>query len=227
MMRVHITAALAASLLFAAGCKKEQPAPGEAPKVEEKKAEARTKPQVEDEAPAQDQGDAPEVKLTADHVEKYAKYSEAFTPVALKYAADTQAAGKKGTTGIAELGDLKAKFEAEEAALRKTHGLTEAETKELNEAVGSVVDMRRMWKQGGGDKMIDDMKAAQAKVPPEQKAEFDEQLKNIERGLKKMRDAEEARAEYGNEVVDAIVKHEDAFATQREQVLKAALGAAR
>ena len=97
-----------------------------------------------------------EHKLTAEHVEKYVKFYAAWTPVAIKYGEDMKPFSPP--SGIAALQKAEATtsaFREQEAKLRAEAGLDKEQTEELNEAVSSVLDGRKLCRMGGGEKLCD------------------------------------------------------------------------
>lgn len=208
------TRTLLAAFLLTAACSKEPKAPP-APPPEPPKADlAQTPPEPPPPAPEEKK-----IQITEPLVAKYTAYLQevvaAHQALMTEYGKDVQRIDKEkgvkqGVDAIASAGKVqKAVDEAEQKARAKA-GLDLAEIDALRPAVGDVILPRLAYKDTAkqADDIEKQMKAQLAKLPADQRAEAEKQMAEMLKGMRSLGNATEARQKYGDDAVEAILKHE-------------------
>ena len=225
--------ALVAALSLPLGCKKPSPPGGEATPPPAQAGQ----PAGKAEQPAAEQGARPSA-------EPEAKPSEITEPLVARYVVFEKEYLEAWKAAIAELGEGSKKADKQEglrqavtigAAIEKSgrmneegkkralqkSGLTAEEEAQLEKAVSTVITSRAVWKKGenGFADTAKRIKTTLATAPPTQKAVLEEQLKQLQAAQDSLREVPEARKEYGDKAVDAILQHEAELTALWEQVM--------
>jgi formyltetrahydrofolate synthetase len=214
-------------LSFWAGCKNEPPARTSAPAAAPPPSAAVADPPPSAAPP----DEAKPIEISEPLVAKFLVYEKEYIEALKAATAEMKlAAAKSGKEAGAREG-MEALIAAQKATklheegqakARLKAGLNAEEAELLTRAVGDVATTRMAWKKTEGEVAQAEkaMRAAMANVPPEQRAEAAEQMKQMSDGFKNLRDAIDARKQYGDKAVDAILKHESEIEALREQILK-------
>ncbi|MBX5483221.1 MAG: hypothetical protein IRZ16_15475 [Myxococcaceae bacterium] len=198
---------------FLAGCKKGAEAP---PPSEENAAEQEA-------ATAGDDSEAPppaEEKLvvTDELMNRFLDYWEKSlesTQTALKDLGEMakEAKEKGGATGEAHAmvgsNAIAERAEAQHEALLKQYNLTEFQVGELQALVTGIGAQLLIAKQTKPDEMIAQLRKAAANAPPEEKAETERQIAELEKSFAEQKTFKEQREQYGDAAVDIALKHQD------------------
>lgn len=223
-MKRFFAGVLALVVLQVAGCKKDEPAapptgaPTGAPTAQNEQAprEAPDAPEGDPGAEAEGGDEEEEVKIDAEVVERYLAYWEAdidLTRKEMEEAARLKSAKAdptlaEGVKLAEELEDIYERAEQRRAALRKQHNLTEAQTEKLQGAVVAVVGVNAIAPQAEVNKALAEMRKQLDGLPPEQRAVAEKDLASMQSGVDSLAAHEDARQDYGDATVDAILVHE-------------------
>lgn len=221
-----VIALLACLPLFTA-CKKEAPV-SEAPQEDTAEVLEAEAPQADDAEPVEDEG---KIEVTADVMDRFVTYWETELALAMRYAKEADQLGadtkdKDGLIGgiqvVSGATDLLKRHDAELRKAQKASGFTEAQVHYLRDLVGSVAIPRLMIAKGGlgGEDLAKQMRQGLAQMPPEQRVEAERQIVEMEKSMADLRNAAEARKEYGDAAVDAVIKHEARLLPLYERMVK-------
>ncbi len=207
--------ALLAVLLVSTACSKGSKAPP-APPPEPAKEDLAQKPPEPPPPPAEEKK---KIEITEPLVAKYTVYLQevvsAHKALLTEYGKDVERIDKEtgvkqGVDALASVSKVqKAVDEAEQKARAKA-GLDLAEIDALRPAVGDVILPRLAYKDAAkqADDLEKQMKAQLAKLPADQRAEAEKQMAEMLKGMRSLGNATEARQKYGDDAVEAIIKHE-------------------
>lgn len=226
----HLLIALTCVSLFTA-CKKDssetvEPAPeAAAPAEEAEQAEVAVEP-------TEDEG---KLEVTADVMERYAKYWEEELRIMVEASKEVEALSKdiegknELTAGLKAVGganEITARWVRELEKARKEAGFTEAQTEYLQGLVSSVALPRLMLAKAGSsnETMLKQMRESLGAMSPEDRAEVKAQIDEMEKGLADLRNAVDARKEYGDAAVDAVIQHEAKLLPLYERLTKRDFG---
>ena len=197
---------------FLAGCKKETPPSDTGDTAAEEAA------MVGDEADAPPPPEEEKLVVTDELMTRFLDYWEKSlqsTQTAIKDL-DTvakEAEAKGGATGAAHAmvgsNSISERAEAQHDALLKQYNLTEFQVGELQGLVTGIGAQLLLAKQTNTDQMLDQMRKAAANAPPDQKAEAQQQLAELEKAFADQKAFKDQREQYGDAAVDTALKHQD------------------
>lgn len=244
----RLSLALVALSLFAA-CKKDAPSaesnePGTAQDAEA--LEGRTKNPAAGEsggteAQAQDDlaQDAPgeragKLEVTEDVMTRFVAYWErelaTMEQVIKEMEKSTQQLESEGEgvgsaiRAVDRTTEISERWEKERRKLIAASGFTEDQIEYLRDLVTDVATPRLLVVKGADqEKLVEQLRKSIAGMPEEARAEAQQQIDEMEKGLEELRNATDARKDYGDTAVDAVIKHEAKLLPLYEKMLKTAL----
>jgi hypothetical protein len=223
-----------AALLLSVHCSKgSPPTPKAQPGAAQPAGQAAAAPALQAPA-AEPAAEAPRIEITEARVARYAVYLADIIPAQRAILQQSGEGFRKvdQENGLKQTADAvdtvqKAQRAADEAERRAEAkaGLSKEEVGALSGPVGEVLLARLTASQQDSavQAMEQQMRESVAKLPADQRAEAEKSLGELTQGLKDLKDAKESRKAYGDQAVDAILKHEAELAP----LLKQALGAPR
>jgi hypothetical protein len=105
---------------------------------------------------------------------------------------------------------LRPRLEAERKA-KLASGLSDAEIEAFDDLMNEVMPKRAMVKALDEDAAIAEMERMKAKMPKDEQARFQENLDAMKKRREQHQDLSAAREKYGDAIVDAALKREDAL----------------
>lgn len=209
------TRTLLAVLLLSAACSKEAKAPPAPPPAPAKEDLAQKPPEPPPPAPEEKKKVAITEPLVASYVVFLKESIAAHQALMKEYGKDVQRIDseegvKQGVDALASAAKVQKAVEEAEQKARAKAGLGAAEIEALRPAVSDVILPRLAYKDAAkqADDMEKQMKAQLAKLPADQRAEAEKQMTEMLKGMRNLGNATEARQKYGDDAVEAVLKHE-------------------
>lgn len=170
-------------------------------------------------------GQASQYAVTQDGLERFIKYQER---TLVLYAQMLDELGRADVpadagTGAGAVARVKKHAEAQES-VRRELGLSARDVRELERIVGDVISRRSVANAAEEDESIRQMQALAAKLPEEQRAEFEATIKLLREQQAQTRSLAQERAEYGDGNVDLVLSHEAELTRQWNEAISTFAG---
>ncbi|HZA49198.1 MAG TPA: hypothetical protein VE549_00570 [Myxococcaceae bacterium] len=159
---------------------------------------------VERAAPAH-AGPAP-YRVEPEAIERFIRFQERMLPLQARMLADL-ARADRADGGTATVAAIRRHAEAEEAA-RRDVGLSERDVEQLESIVTDVISRRAAAAVDDSEATLREMEALAARLPVEQRTEFEATLGPLRRQVDQSRALAAERARHGSENVDRVLARE-------------------
>lgn len=223
MKRVLIVAAAALAL---AGCnKKNNPEPESTEQAASAGTETADADADASEAASEDEEEKPHID--AEVVRKYGVYLQGLIAEQKKAIEEIEKLEREKAGAVKSFSKsiaLTERFDAAEKKLEKDSGLSEAQILAMQDLLGSVVLARSLVNEEALAG-VRELRKQIAAMPADQRAEAEKNVAEMEKGIREMRDAKEARERWGDAAVDAVIAEEKTLIAMWKESTEA-LGAA-
>lgn len=157
------------------------------------------------------------LKVTPALVKSYVAYrGNALSAVRAELAAFNKLSAKADKNSPADqlalathVKEMEARIDAHTERFLKESGLSSTQYRALEKLADEIATSALLTAQSDFHATLAQMREVAKTVPPESRAEADAELARIEAGFKKLADHTDARAQWGDAAVDAVIEHID------------------